>query len=79
MTISSPVDTSSVNPIIKKARWIVAKLKHAGSKGLLPEERVFIAELSRRAFVQQDRTARQLVEDIQKAHLEFTLTLSTRP
>lgn len=78
MTISS-VDTSSVNPIIKKAKWIVAKLKHGGSRALLPKEGVFIAELSRLAFVQDDRVARRLVDEIQKAHLEFQFTLRIRP
>jgi hypothetical protein len=71
----SSVNTESVNPIIQKARWIIAKLKRAGRRGLLPEESIFIAELSRRAWVQNDRVAQRLVKDIQAAHLEFQLTL----
>jgi hypothetical protein len=79
MRNSASVDTSSVNPIIKKANWICAKLKQAGQKALLPEESVFIAELARRAFIQDDRVARRLVSEIQAAHLNYQLTLSVRP
>ena len=79
MAITPFEDTSSVNPIIKKAKWIIAKLKYAGSRGIVPAERVFLSELARRAFVHDDRVARQLVDEIQKAHLEYTHTLSTRP
>jgi hypothetical protein len=71
----STLDTSSVNPLIKKARWIAVKLKTEGLKALNAEEKVFIAQLSYRAAVQNDRTAMQLVTNIQTAHLEFQLTL----
>lgn len=78
-TSLSSVNTSSVNPIIKKANWICAKLKQAGQRTLLPEESVFIAELARLAFVKDDRTARKLVNEIQAAHLNYQLTLSLLP
>ena len=78
MAITPFEDTSSVNPIIKKAKWVSAKLKHAGSRGIVPAELVFLSELACLAFVHDDHVARQLVDEIQKAHLEYTLTLSTR-
>lgn len=71
------LDTSSVNPLIKKARWIAVKLKTEGQRALTAEEKVFIAQLSYRAAVQNDRTAMQLVTNIQTAHLEFQLTLNS--
>jgi hypothetical protein len=85
--MTTSVDTSSeggqlppsFNPIIQKARWIAAKLKAKGARALLPEESVFIAELSRRAWVHGDRTAQGLVKDLQAAHLNYQLTLSTKP
>ena len=70
------LDTSSVNPIIKKARLIAAKLKISGQRVLTAEEKIFIAQLSYRAAVQDDKTAKQLVTHIQTAHLEFQLTLN---
>ena len=69
------MNLETVNPIILKARWIAAKLKLKGSKALLPEESVFITELSRQAWVCNDNTARRLIKELQAAHLEFHLTL----
>lgn len=74
---ASALDTSAVNPIIQKARWIAAKIKTVGQRGLSGEEKIFIAQLSYRANVQNDTTAKQLVKNIQTAHLEFQLTLNT--
>ena len=71
------LDTSSVNPLIKKARWIAVKLKTEGQRALSAEEKVFIAQLSYRAAVQNDRTAKQWVTNIQTVHLEFQLTLNS--
>lgn len=68
------MNTEAVNPIIQKARWIAAKLISQGAKSLLPEESVFIAELSRRGAC-GDRTAIRLAQQIQAAHLEFQLKL----
>jgi hypothetical protein len=79
MNNSTSVDTSPVNPVIKKANWICAKLKQAGQKALLPEESVFIAQLARQAFIQDDKVAKRLVSEIQAAHLNYQLTLSLRP
>jgi hypothetical protein len=73
---ASALDTSSVNPIIQKARWIAAKIKTTGQRALSSEEKIFIAQLSYRANVQNDTTAKQLVKSIQTAHLEFQLTLN---
>ena len=74
---ASALDTSSVNPIIKKSRWISNKLKIGGQKTLSNEEKIFIAQLSYRANVRNDTTAKQLVKNIQTAHLEFQLTLKS--
>jgi hypothetical protein len=71
------LDTSSVNPLIKKAEWIAVKLKTSGHKALNAEEKVFIAQLSYRAAVQNDKTAKQLFTNIQTAHLEYQLTLNS--
>jgi hypothetical protein len=76
---STSVDTSPVNPVIKKANWICAKLKQAGQKALLPEESIFITQLARQAFVQDDKVAKKLINEIQAAHLNYQLTLSVRP
>jgi len=73
---ASALDTSSVNPIIQKARWIAAKIMTTGQRSLSGEEKIFIAQLSYRANVQNDTTAKQLVKSIQTAHLEFQLTLN---
>ena len=69
------MNTEAVNPIIQKARWVAAKLQFQGSRSLSPSERTFIAELSRRAAVHGDRTARRLVSQIQAAHLDYQLKL----
>ena len=76
---NASVDTSPVNPVIKKAKWICVKLKQAGQRALLPEESVFIAQLARQAFIQDDKIAKKLVNEIQAAHLNYQLTLSLRP
>ena len=75
--MTATLDTSSVNPIIQKARWIAAKLRSEGQRVLTEEEKTFIAQLSYRASVQNDKTAKQLVKNIQTAHLEFQLTLNS--
>lgn len=69
------MNTAPVNPIIQKARWIAAKLVVSGVAILSTEEKTFIAELSRRAHVCGDRTARRLVSQIQAAHLDYQLKL----
>lgn len=69
------MNTAPVNPIIQKARWVAAKLLTKGQRALTTEEKVFIAELSRRAHVCDDRTARRLVSQIQAAHLDYQLKL----
>jgi hypothetical protein len=71
------MNTESINPIIQKARWIAAKLQHQGQRCLSNDEKVFIAELSRRASVCGDHTARRLVSQIQAAYLDYQLKLST--
>ena len=71
------LDNSYVNPLIKKARWIAVKLKTEGQKALTAEEKVCIAQLSYRAAVQNDKTAKQLVTSLQTARLEFLLTLNS--
>lgn len=72
------MNTETVNPYFKKTGWICAKLKRGGRRTLLPEESLFIAELARRAYVQDDRTALRLLTQIQAAHLEFHLSLPAR-
>lgn len=69
------MNTAPVNPIIQKARWVAAKVQLKGARGLSAEEKLFIAELSRKAAVHGDRTARRLVSQIQACHLEYQLTL----
>jgi hypothetical protein len=75
---NSTVDTSPVNPIIQKARWITTKIKLQGQRVLSPAEKIFIAQLSYRASVQDDRAAQKLVKDLSIAHLEYQLTLEAR-
>jgi hypothetical protein len=75
--MNSTSDTSPVNPIIQKARWITSKLKIKGQRALSGEEKVFITQLSYRATVQNDRTAQQLIRDLTVAHLEYQLTLTS--
>ena len=75
--MTATLDTSSVNPIVQKARWIAANIKTTGQSILSEEEKIFIASLSYRASVQNDKTAKQLVKNIQTAHLEFQLTLNS--
>jgi hypothetical protein len=74
---SSTVDTSPVNPIIQQARWITTKLRIKGQRALTGGEKTFIAQLSYRATVQNDRTAQRLISDITVAHLEYQLTLTS--
>jgi hypothetical protein len=76
--MNSSVDTSPVNPIIQKARWITSKLKIKGQRALSGEEKVFIAQLSYRATVQNDRTAQRLIDALTVAHLEYQLTLTVK-
>jgi hypothetical protein len=70
------MNTEAVNPIIKKARWIAVKLCNAGHSVLSPSEKIFISQLSYRAAVQNDHTARRLVSQLQAAHLEYQFKLS---
>jgi hypothetical protein len=76
--MNTALDTSPVNPIIQKTRWITSKLKIRGQRALSGEEKVFIAQLSYRATVLNDRTAQRLISDLTKAHLEYQLTLTFR-
>ncbi len=64
--------------MIQKARWITSRLKIRGQRVLSGEEKVFIAQLSYRATVQHDRTAKRLISDLTKAHLEYQLTLTEK-
>jgi hypothetical protein len=76
--MNSTVDTSPVNPIIQKARWITAKLRLQGQRILSPAEKIFISQLSYRANVHGDRVAQKLVNDLSIAHLEYQLTLEDK-
>lgn len=78
MNSNSTVDTSSVNPIVQKARWITSKIKLQGQRVLSPAEKIFIAQLSYRASVQDDRVAQKLVKDLNIAHLEYQLSLEAK-
>jgi hypothetical protein len=69
------MNTEAVNPIVQKARWVTTKLKIKGQRALTSEEKVFIAQLSYRATVQDDRVAQRLIKDLHVAHLEFQFTL----
>ena len=74
--MNTALDTSPVNPIIQQARWITTKLKLNGQKALTGGEKTFIAQLSYRATVLNDRTAQRLIKDLTVAHLEYQLTLT---
>jgi hypothetical protein len=76
--MNSSVDTSPVNPVLQKARWITTKIKIKGQRALSGEEKVFIAQLSYRATVQNDRTAQRLIDALTVAHLEYQLTLTLK-
>jgi hypothetical protein len=68
--------TEAVNPITQKSRWIAAKLRRGGHQALNREEKVFVSELARCAYVQYDSLALKLITDIKAAHLEYTFTLN---
>jgi hypothetical protein len=69
------VNTEAVNPIIQQARWITTKLRIQGQRALTGAEKIFIAQLSYRATVQNDRVATRLIQDLHVAHLEYQLKL----
>jgi hypothetical protein len=72
------MNTEAVNPIVQKARWVTTKLKIQGQRALTGAEKIFIAQLSYRATVQDDRVAQRLINDLHVAHLEYQLTLEAR-
>lgn len=54
---------------------ILAKLRHSGSPGLSPQERVLVVELFRAAAMTQDPRILKLRDELSAAHLEFCFRL----